>query len=65
MMNMQKLGTVSRSLKTRPSFGNPHKQRVCGITPYTLCEVKFKLSIFGRKNKFVIYLIIQCIKKHG
>lgn len=65
MMNMQKLGTVSRSLKTRPIFEDPHKQRVCGKTTYTLCEVKFNPSIFGRNIKFIIYIIIQCIKIHS
>lgn len=39
MMNMAKLGTVSRSLKTRLMHGNPPKYRAGGFPRYILCEV--------------------------
>ncbi|MBI5626227.1 MAG: hypothetical protein HY935_03355 [Nitrosomonadales bacterium] len=37
MMNMAKLGTVSRAGNSFHSLGNPHKQRAGGMTRYTLC----------------------------
>ena len=40
MMNMQKLGTVSRAGNSFHLLGDPQKQRNCGLMLYTLCEVK-------------------------
>lgn len=37
MMNMAKLGTVSRSLKTGASVANPLESRAGGLMRYTLC----------------------------
>lgn len=39
-MNMQKLGTVSRSLKIWALHWKPITAGLCGETPYTLCEVR-------------------------
>lgn len=42
MMNMQKLGIVSRAGNYFSTLENPHKQRAGGMTRYTLCV--FQLS---------------------
>lgn len=54
MMNMAKLGTVSRAGNSFQPGGKRHKQRAGGLMRYTLCVIGEAGTWYGFRNGFGI-----------
>lgn len=59
MMNMAKLGIVSRVGNYFHSLGKRHKQRVGSLMAYTLCVFKDRAKRNGSRNGFNFFGVLH------